>query len=1179
MRGRLIVALLAVVIMLFTLPVVKAASSDYIHFQSKLTNLDGTNVTDGTYYFKFQIYDAPTGGTLLWEEEQSVSVNDGILNVELGSVTAFPAGLFRNSDLYLHVWMDNNGNTSDGYEEDFGRMPLGSVPYAFYAREAGALVDGTDVFEPGDFLKVRDDNVWNPDQNLSFFRFKGNTTDPALYIDAVQNRVGINTDIPSSALHVVGKTISTTFQTAVGGTSNQIMLSAAYGSLNRAQNVFTQYSSGGIGIANWMYLDPGSSDANTWYSAYSAGSIARSAILLKLGDFMVLTAPSQNVAEGDPLTTQPTTKFIVKNNGNVGIGTSSPVVKLDTRGWANIGPDATTPLTTLYVRDTSRINQAIFSGDLSADIFLEATGAGSGLKRVYIGTNSGNLMFGRITDDAWNRSEIMRITSNGRVGIGTPFPDVKLHVIGQTRASSFSSADGTANLPAYRFTNDSNVGLFRPGDDMLGFSTGGVERMRIDAAGNVGLGSAIGSISALLDVGGTMQVRGVSRFLDDVYIQNSSAYPPEIGYGDGSDGDLSVTSAGTVVNRYAYLTGKVDVGDTIIPVNSPSGFSVGDLIMIIQMQSYSHSDWVGRYEFKRIAGISGSNIELDSPLAYSYTSGIFNTNHAEATQVIRVPQYNVVKINDGASIVAPAWNGRTGGIVVFKVRDTLGFDGTGKVDVSARGYRGGSCNGCGNNAWGQQGEGITGLGQNSLSRNRNGGGGGYGPSGYGGEPGAGGGCFTAGKDGLGAHIAEGGEAVCTPDKLIMGGGAGGGGDNDGRTPYPQYVDGGGAVLIAARYIYNANIYARGEDGIAPGGAGGATGGGGGGTIKLYFSTYTEKTVDASGGAGGKDSDDKGGHGGDGLVVKIAYEPTNVLFFADVSRGKIGIRTASPQYELDVKGIVRASTFLAYSDKRLKENISELKDTLGKLSKIRPVAYSFKADKSHKTHLGVMAQDVASVFPELVYKDKNGVLAVDYIGLISPMISSIKELNTKIDSVSSDLQKVLKLKNGVFSPDRIETKHLTSKTVGVENLEVGQNVVLPDRIAGRAVIKKGQDRVEIKSDAVSETSVIIVTQVAVSPKDKVDFVINQKKGAFTIMLGSKADKDLFFNYVVFNTPNPTNLPVCTKPPEKVEPNPTPTVKPSPSVKPTVLPSGKVSPTPTPEPTSKVQSFLIQPSFLI
>ena len=1178
MRGRLIVLVLTLVFLFFSLPWVRAASSDYIHFQSKLTNLDGTNVTDGTYYFKFQIYDAPSGGTLLWEEEQSVSVNDGILNVELGSVTAFPAGLFRNSDLYLHVWMDNNGNTSDGYEEDFGRMPLGSVPYAFYAREAGALVDGTDVFEPGDFLKVRDDNVWNPDQNLSFFRFKGNTTDPALYIDAVQNRVGINTDIPSSALHVVGKTISTTFQTAVGGTSNQIMLSAAYGSLNRAHNIFTQYSSGGIGIANWMYLEPGSTDPNTWYSAYSAGSIARSAILLKLGDFMVLTAPSQNVAEGDPLTTQPTTKFIVKNNGNVGIGTSSPVVKLDTRGWANIGPDATNSLTTLYVRDTSRINQAIFSSDTATDIFLEDTGAGSGLKRVYIGTDNGNLILGRITDDAWTRSEIMRLTSAGRVGIGTTSPSTKLHVVGQTRSSSFAAANGTANLPAYRFAYDSNVGLFRPGTDMLGFSTGGVERMRIDASGNIGLGSAISSISALLDVGGTLRVRGVSRFLDDVYIQNSSTYPSEMDYGNGSDGDLTVSSAGTVVNRYTFLTSKVDVGDTLLPVGSTSGFSVGDLILIVQMQSYAYPDWVGKYEFNRVAGISGSNIELASPLSRPFTSGTFNSTQAEATQIIRVPQYRNVKIGNGASIVAPAWNGRTGGIVAFKVQYTLTFDGTGKIDVSARGYRGGSCNGCGNNAWGQQGEGITGLGRNSLSRNRNGGGGGYGPSGYGGEPGAGGGCFTAGKDGVSSYISEGGEAVCSADKLIMGGGAGGGGDDDGRTPYPQYVDGGGAVLIAARDIENANIYARGEDGIAPGGPGGATGGGAGGTVKLYFSNYTEKTIDVSGGKGGVDTDDKGGDGGDGLVVKIAYEPTNILFFADVSEGKIGVRTASPQYELDVKGIVRASTFLAYSDKRLKENVSELKDTLSKLSKIRPVAYSFKADKSHKTHLGVMAQDVASVFPELVYKDKNGVLAVDYIGLISPMISSIKELNTKIDSVSSDLQKVLKLKNGVFSPDRVETKHLTSKTVGVENLEVSQNVILPDRIAGRAVIKRGQDRVEVKSDAVSETSVIVVTQVATSPKDKAAFVISQKKGSFMIMLDSKADKDLFFNYVVFNTPNPTNIPVCPKPPEKVKPKPTPSVKPSPSVKPTVLPSGTVSPTPTPGPTSRVQSFLIRPSFL-
>jgi len=53
----------------------------------------------------------------------------------------------------------------------------------------------------------------------------------------------------------------------------------------------------------------------------------------------------------------------------------------------------------------------------------------------------------------------------------------------------FFADDGTAALPGITFSSDPSVGLFRPGAEILGFSTNGVERARIDSTGKFGIGA------------------------------------------------------------------------------------------------------------------------------------------------------------------------------------------------------------------------------------------------------------------------------------------------------------------------------------------------------------------------------------------------------------------------------------------------------------------------------------------------------------------------------------------------------------------------------------------------------------------------------------------------------------------------------------------------------------------
>lgn len=85
--------------------------------------------------------------------------------------------------------------------------------------------------------------------------------------------------------------------------------------------------------------------------------------------------------------------------------------------------------------------------------------------------------------DTWAVStggvERFRISSDGTVTIS--------NVIVNNSTSAISS--GSATAPAYSFGDDLNTGMFNPGADLLAISTGGVERLRVNASGNVGIGT------------------------------------------------------------------------------------------------------------------------------------------------------------------------------------------------------------------------------------------------------------------------------------------------------------------------------------------------------------------------------------------------------------------------------------------------------------------------------------------------------------------------------------------------------------------------------------------------------------------------------------------------------------------------------------------------------------------
>jgi hypothetical protein len=68
-------------------------------------------------------------------------------------------------------------------------------------------------------------------------------------------------------------------------------------------------------------------------------------------------------------------------------------------------------------------------------------------------------------------------------------------------------AAGTALLPSITTTGDLNTGMWFPAADTIAFSEGGVEALRIDSSGNVGIGTSSPDVSASNHSGTEQNVR------------------------------------------------------------------------------------------------------------------------------------------------------------------------------------------------------------------------------------------------------------------------------------------------------------------------------------------------------------------------------------------------------------------------------------------------------------------------------------------------------------------------------------------------------------------------------------------------------------------------------------------------------------------------------------------------
>ena len=134
---------------------------------------------------------------------------------------------------------------------------------------------------------------------------------------------------------------------------------------------------------------------------------------------------------------------------------------------------------------------------------------------------------------------------------------------------------------------------------------------------------------------------------------------------------------------------------------------------------------------------------------------------------------------------------------------------------------------------------------------------------------------------------------------------------------------------------------------------------------------------------------------------MQFATSDTLRMTITSGGDVGINDSTPSYKLDVDGTIRATgDVIAYSDIRVKENIKTIENSLDKVSKLRGVSYTRKDIDDKSTKIGVIAQEVIDVLPEVVSQDDKGKYSVAYGNISGLLIEAIKELKQEIEELKS-----------------------------------------------------------------------------------------------------------------------------------------------------------------------------------
>jgi len=218
----------------------------------------------------------------------------------------------------------------------------------------------------------------------------------------------------------------------------------------------------------------------------------------------------------------------------------------------------------------------------------------------------------------------------------------------------------------------------------------------------------------------------------------------------------------------------------------------------------------------------------------------------------------------------------------------------------------------------------------------------------------------------------------------------------------------------------------------------------------------------------------------------------------VKDGLVGVHTTTPQYPLQVGNpgdgtIAVSNSWLTFSDRRFKRDITQLNSALDKILRLRGV--HFKWATSDQVSVGFIAQEVQEVIPEVVKQDARGYLSVDYGKIVPYLVEAIKELAPSDGTLttSADVNVLGTLNVKTVLADQVKTKSLTITT----------------DLAGKVTVKAGESMHAVEIAGLDSNDVVVLTPI----NKALAFGVKVEDQRFTIILSQPQNEDIEFNYVI------------------------------------------------------------------
>ncbi len=114
-------------------------------------------------------------------------------------------------------------------------------------------------------------------------------------------------------------------------------------------------------------------------------------------------------------------------------------------------------------------------------------------------------------------------------------------------------------------------------------------------------------------------------------------------------------------------------------------------------------------------------------------------------------------------------------------------------------------------------------------------------------------------------------------------------------------------------------------------------------------------------------------------------------------------TGEAKFEVDADGDVKSRTnsYAGFSDARYKENITPARDYLDDLREVDVVTFNWQG--SDQKLLGVTAQQIQPIFPNMVAEDEDGTLSVRYSVFVPMLITAVQSLATEVEDLRARIE--------------------------------------------------------------------------------------------------------------------------------------------------------------------------------